>query len=102
LAHILQDLLGLEREGTYEYQIAFSHNTFIVELYPNSKLLLESLEQVRLSGGDKKLDIRKLPLNFEQFCQYHGTELSASNNANFKYRGRLRCLLIFNINRNFV
>ena len=92
----------MEREGAQEYQITLSHNTFIVELYPYTKLLLESFEQVRLPCGHKKLDIGKLALNFKQFSQYHGSELSTADDADFKYRCRLWCLLIFNINRNFV
>lgn len=55
--HVLEDLLGLERERTEEDQVALCHNTFIIVFNPNAEFLLKCLKQMRLSGGHIELHI---------------------------------------------
>ena len=76
----------MEWQNTKEDKVTFRNNTLVVEVHPDSKLLLESPQQVRLSGGDHDFHIRYLPLDLQKLGKDHGADLPASDQPDFEHR----------------
>lgn len=85
-SHLFQHLLSLEGQNAKEDKVTFRYNTLVVEVYPDPKLLLESPQQVRLSGGDHDFHIRYLPLDLKKLGKDHGADLPASDKSDFEHR----------------
>jgi hypothetical protein len=84
--HLFKHLLSLERQNAKEDKVTFRYNTLVVEVYPDPKLLLESSQQVRLSGGDHDFHIRYLPLDLKKLGKDHGADLPAPDQPDFEHR----------------
>jgi len=90
----------LEWQNAKEDKVTFRYNTLVVEVHPDPKLLLESPQQVRLSGGNHDFHIRDLPLDLKKLSKDHGADLPASNQPDFE--NRISRFGILQIYMNFV